>query len=684
MQIKIVSLLLLLSGVTAAQSQTDTLRLEEVTVSAYFNNYSFHRLPVAVALIDSTTLNSNSGQSLVPVFNSVAGVRMEERSPGSYRLSIRGSLLRSPFGIRNVKIYMDEFPLTNAGGDTYLNLLDFNAVTEIEILKGPDGSLFGANSGGVVRIGLFDPPVKNIRVTAKVSGGSFRLFHESVKVENQIGKNMFSIQESIQHCDGYRENSALERNYFQLTDSWNYNTNAAMRFLFFYADLNYQTPGGLTFQQWNENPREARPATSSLPGAAEQKAGVQNKTLYAGILHEVTIRKHLRHLFSLFGSHTDFKNPFITNYEMRNESSVGFRTWLEGKSNEDREVVFKANFGIESQVTQSEISNYANHSGNPDTLLANDRLSVIQGFVFGRLSIDFQKRFILETALSLNENHFTFSNDFPSGIAGSRQFQPQYMPKLAFSWVIQRWVIWRATISKGYSPPALSEIRSSDNVVNVNLEPEDGINYETGFRFTTNKSSLQIDISIFDYQLNHAIERRENSDGNEYFVNAGGTNQPGIEFQSHSHLIPPKPFRFIRSLTLNNASSLGRFVFRNYSDNAVDYSGNRLPGVPEFAVISNAEAELPFGFFVFILHNFTSRIPLNNANTDYAHSYHLVQLKIGWKYVAQKYNLEIDAGADNLLNEKYSLGNDLNAAGGRYYNAAPERNYYLSACLQFG
>ena len=42
---------------------------------------------------------------------------MEERSPGSYRLSIRGSLLRSPFGVRNVKLYLDDFIFTDAGGN---------------------------------------------------------------------------------------------------------------------------------------------------------------------------------------------------------------------------------------------------------------------------------------------------------------------------------------------------------------------------------------------------------------------------------------------------------------------------------------------------------------------------------------------------------------------------------------
>jgi len=62
---------------------------------------------------------------------------MEERSPGSYRLSMRGSLLRSPFGVRNIKIYMDDLPLTDATGNTYLNLIDLNQLSSIEITSKP-------------------------------------------------------------------------------------------------------------------------------------------------------------------------------------------------------------------------------------------------------------------------------------------------------------------------------------------------------------------------------------------------------------------------------------------------------------------------------------------------------------------------------------------------------------------
>ena len=74
---------------------------------------------------------------------------MEERSPGSYRMNIRGSTLRSPFGVRNVKIYWDEIPFTDAGGNTYLNQLSYYNFNSLEVIKGPGGSVYGAGTGGV-------------------------------------------------------------------------------------------------------------------------------------------------------------------------------------------------------------------------------------------------------------------------------------------------------------------------------------------------------------------------------------------------------------------------------------------------------------------------------------------------------------------------------------------------------
>jgi iron complex outermembrane receptor protein len=55
----------------------------------------------------------------------VPGVQMDERGHGgSTRLSIRGSLLRAPYGVLGVKVYWGPFPLHLADGSTPLELLD--------------------------------------------------------------------------------------------------------------------------------------------------------------------------------------------------------------------------------------------------------------------------------------------------------------------------------------------------------------------------------------------------------------------------------------------------------------------------------------------------------------------------------------------------------------------------------
>jgi len=89
--------------VTADTSQL----LGEVIVKAYEQNQSLRKVPAAINKVNKSGLERFSNTNILPALNSTPGVRMEERSPGSYRMNIRGSTLRSPFGVRNVKVYWD-------------------------------------------------------------------------------------------------------------------------------------------------------------------------------------------------------------------------------------------------------------------------------------------------------------------------------------------------------------------------------------------------------------------------------------------------------------------------------------------------------------------------------------------------------------------------------------------------
>jgi iron complex outermembrane receptor protein len=674
-------LLLIFNGITFCQTD-DSVALNEVMVNAYLSSRPLLRLPTSASVIDSNELKKQSGQSLVPVMNTVPGVRMEERSLASYRLSIRGSLLRSPFGIRNVKVYIDQFPLTDAGGNTYLNLLDLNAIHSIEILKGPDGSLFGANSGGIVRLNVFPSDTTN-RAKLGIGGGSFGLFNEYAFVNQHVKNNTLSVGEGWQHADGYRQNSRFDRKYFQLTDQLNYRSNV-LKLLLLYTHLKYQTPGGLTEEQWMNDPSTARPP-SKIPGAVEQKAGILNSTFYGGISNRLKLTKTWNHELAVFGSYTDFENPFITNYEVRNEHTYGVRTWLEASNHKEGEILLKFNTGIEAARTVSIIKNYGNFLGNKDTIQKFDNLSDDQSFIFCHLIVDFYNKWLLEGGLSLNLNRLSFYTRAPYTTGLTRHaFDPQLMPKIAVSYQMAGLVAWRASISKGYSPPTLAEIRSSDNHVNTTLQPENGWNYETGIRLHTPNNSILWDIAAFYYLLRNSIVLRMNESGQEYFVNAGGTKQSGIESQLILQLIRERKTKFIRRFEIRNSLTINNFIFDSYSNKSNDYSGNKLTGIPAHVSVSGLMLRFPLQLYFFLQHTYTSSIFLNDANTVSARSSSIFLIKGGWKLIKKTgFQLDLSAGIDNLTNEKYSLGNDLNAIGGRYFNAAMPRNYFGKLEISF-
>lgn len=665
-----------LSGIAQTKQDT-TKKLNEVIIRPYFSAQPLLRSTGSIGLIDQAVLDKQASTSFVSTMNTLAGVRMEERSPGSYRLSIRGSLLRSPFGVRNVKIYFDDFPLTDAGGNTYFNALDVSAAQSIQVLKGPHGNIFGANSGGVILIQPRGTMPDSTTLGLNLEGGSYGTFRENLTLNQQFKKYSFNLTQSYQQSDGYRDHSAMDRKYFQTFHKWDYAKKAALKAFVFYSDLHYNTPGGLTAAQYLQNPRSSRPAGGGLKSAIEQNAGIYAKTLYGGIANDWQINEKFKHVLAVFSTYTDFKNPFITNYEQRKEFTLGLRSYFEYQQH-NTNLNWKFNLGVESMQTGTDFDNYANNSGIRGALTVSDKLKAASNFAFIHFSADLFSKWLFEVSTSANFYGYGYESRFPTVVAKkTNNFDLQIMPRVALSYLVNQRLSLRGSISRGYAPPTLSEVRASDNVINVDLQPEYGWNYETGFKYQALNNRIFIDITGFYYQLNKAIVRRLNDAGGDYFINSGGTTQLGLESTINLWLIPANTSNFIRGLQLRNAYTLSRFKFDQFMDKTADYSGNNLTGVPKNVLVSSIDLQLPKDFYIFMQHNFTAQIPLNDANTVYAKKYHILQAKVG------KQNLKIGntslgvfAGADNLLNENYSLGNDLNAMGGRYFNAAAKRSFY--------
>lgn len=614
--------------------------LPAISVYGYPGQQLFTRVPASVSVVDSTAIKY---QPAFSVLNTVPGVRLEERSPGSYRLSLRGSLLRSPYGVRNVKVYFDQFPLTDAGGNTYLNSIAMPGVDRMEILKGPDGSLFGANSGGVLLL----QQEHTEQSEAGISGGSYGLFSEYVTLRKTLGKHKLRLTQSYLQSDGYRQNTRLTQHYFQLSDRWQYSEKNTLQGFAFYSDMDYRTPGGLTLSQFEENPKQAR------PGVIDQRVAIYNRMLFGGLSHTATFSPRLKHVIAVTGSSVNFENPFITNYETRKENTWGLRTYLTWQGASGK---WENNTGVEWQQTASDIHNYDNEAGEKGALQAAADILSDQHFFFNRFRADIADKLTLEAAVSLN----FYSYNFRDSAKIKKHFDPQWMPRLALSYQLRESVVLRATVSRGYSPPTTAEVRPADNQIYEGLQAESGWNYEAGVRLSDRTQRFRADVSVFHYRLQNAIVRQVNAGGAEFFTNAGGTKQTGLESQLYFHFFKNEHSGFFRNITANNSFTLNLFRFDN---------GNDLTGVPKQVLTTSLLAHLPAGIYLFAQHHFTSSLPLNDANTVYNKPYHVVMLKAGWAF--RKF--ELYAAADNLLNEQYSPGSDINAFGNRYYNAAPMR-----------
>ncbi len=300
--------------------------------------------------------------------------------------------------------------------------------------------------------------------------------------------------------------------------------------------------------------------------------------------------------------------------------------------------------------------------------------------------VSFYERWTLEASLGLNQAEINYKSDYPQtpNSEGNISFGSIFMPRVATSYKLTDSFAFRGSVSKGYSPPTIAEVRSSDNTINTGLEPETGINYEVGLRLETVSSRFIADMSLYHYTMDNGIVRQLRESGAEFFVNAGEIKQKGIETSIWVNLLPSISEGFIQSLSLQSAVSYNHYRFGDYQVNGNDYSQNKVTAVPDWVWTNTLSFTFPKQMGLNISHNYTSKMPLNDANTVYSNSFHLLQLKGTWeRNMSSSLNVQFFAGVDNLLYEEYSLGNDINAFGNRYFNPAPSRNYYAGAKVLF-
>lgn len=658
--------------VVTAQETDSVKTIDPVTVTVRAFQQKNEATTAIVRRIE-VALPGSKG-ALVTALNTIAGVRMEERSPGSYRINIRGSSLRSPFGVRNVKVYWGGIPLTDPGGNTYFNQLAFNNFNSLSVFKGPASSMYGAGTGGLI---LIEPPAATKSgVGVEYFAGSYHAHH--LLAEGTWTKDNYINTVTYAHdqSDGYRAQSAMQRNNFSWNTRMKWKEQELIASVLF-ADLYYQTPGALTLKEYQQNPRAARPQAGAFPGAAAINAAIWQKTVTAGVTHKQKFGPYWSNTTTGYGAYALVKNSAVRNFEQRKEPHFGGRTVFDFEK-KWMATSLQWSTGVEAQQGYSTIRVSNNKDGRPDTLQTDDDVTISTYSIFTQGMLSW-KRWNYTAGVSLNRSRLLFSrlNEYPvteQVFRYNNEVAPRFTVLKKF-----RLMDLLATVSRGFSPPTVAEVLPSTTIINPDLKAEHGWNYELTAKRTLLNGQLRLEATGFYFNLSQALVQRRDSSGADYFTNAGNIRQKGVElFAGYMHFFKVGLPDYL-GITANYAHS--HFKYSDFVKTAQDYSGNWVPGVPMNTLNTQLSLALKPGIYTDVNYYTAAAVFLNDANAEKAPAYHLLGIKLGYRKQVKAVGINLYAGVDNLFNETYSLGNDINAAGGRYYNAAPLRNYYLGAAI---
>ncbi len=191
-------------------SSEQTGGLQEVVVTAQRREQNVQNVPISVTAFTTQELQQNNVTNIHDLSEMTPGVNLDQGSPFSGDTSVLSASIRGigqddfAFNLNpGVGVYLDGVYLARTIGANQ-NLLD---VDRIEILEGPQGTLFGANTiGGAINIVTHNPG-DEYRFTAVAQGGSYDQRNFAFTADLPIISHtlLSTITVSSQQQDGYQQ-----------------------------------------------------------------------------------------------------------------------------------------------------------------------------------------------------------------------------------------------------------------------------------------------------------------------------------------------------------------------------------------------------------------------------------------------------------------------------------------------
>jgi iron complex outermembrane receptor protein len=659
-------------------------KLQEIVISSFHINKEIQNTPASIGVLSKKDLLQNNATDITTVINTIPGVLMQSSNLTTTRISIRGIGARTPYGTNKIRAFYGSIPLTSGNSETVIDDIDLENLNQIEIIKGPLSSVYGAGLGGAI---LISPQLsKNKGQTAGISSviGSFGLLKNSLNYSLDEKKGSLNISYHNLQTDGWRENSAYNREGITLAGELFRKEKSKLTYFSNYTYLKGFIPSSINKDAFDNNPE------SGAATWVESKGFKEYKSTLSGLAYDFKINENLSNSTSVFINYKDSNEPRPFDVLRQYTFAAGARTQFTGNfkiGKTEHNFIAGAEYFRDNYNGNTFQNLYRQNNGQGslqgDQLTETDQKRRFYN-IFGQLRTLLSSEFEIQAGLNYNKTIFDLTN-FTQNINQQYSYDGIFSPQLSFLFKPNSLKTVYFSVSRGFSLPATEETLTSEGTINPNIKPENGYNFELGGKFYFLNKKLYTEIAVYRMEIKDLLVAKRVGDDQYVGLNAGKTFHEGIEISLNHN------WQMNRFFSLNSylAGSLGKYEFKEFVDNGNDYSGNKLTGVPSNKVNAGILLNTNLGIYLNADYQFVDDIPMNDANTAFSDSYKIVNLKTGYRFeVLQNLNCNLAFGINNLTNEKYAsliLPNALpvGTSSPRYYYPGLPVNYYGTLSLNY-
>lgn len=652
--------------------------------------------PAAVSVVNGDDMRQAAPRiNLSESLGAVPGLQVQNRQnyAQDLQLSIRGFGSRSTYGVRGLRLYVDGIPATMPDGQGQTSNIDIGSIDSLEVLRGPFSALYGNSSGGVINVNTqtgSQPPT----IEASSYYGSFGTWHYGLKATGAVGDGTqagdvdYTVSTNRFTTHGSRDHSGARKNLANAKLGVRINDVSKLTLLFNSVDIKANDPGGLTYDEWRNNPQQSprgdqyntrKTVKQTQAGLRYERqlsqqddlsvmmyAGERETTQYQSIRVEaqdnpsnsggvIDLTRHYQGIDTRWTHRGELLVPvtFTTglNYENMSEQRKGYENFV------------VTNDGVQLGEKGNLRRNERNLMWNVDPYLQTqwqltDKLTFDAGVRYSSVWFD------------SNDHYVTEDNPDSSDSTSYHKWLPAGSLKYA---VTEAWNVYLSA-GRGFETPTITELSyRSKNIagLNLGLKPATNDTVEIGSKLRVANGLLTA--ALFQTDTDNEIVADDSAGGRTSYKNAGKTRRQGVELGLDQ--------QFGDSWKLKAAWTWLDATYRTNVCDSSDCNGNRIPGIARNMGYASFGYQPEQGWYAGSDIRYMGDIMANDANTAKAPSWTVVGLTTGYKWSYGKMDMDLFGRVDNLFDRTYVGSVIVNESKGRYFEPAPGRNFGIGMNL---